>query len=278
MKASPGSSSHIRAGFGGLRVTLVKTAEVRWRSPRPCQYAGSPLVNLDRIMARLSRSTTPRSALPALVVLLVSALGLALRIEHALTFDGPTRGSDYDVYLQGVRWMGAHWRPFDFDPSLPSGARYQPPLWFAAAAAVWRVTGSERAIATLSVAGWCLRQGLLARLLRTVGPEGAWAAVAALSLHAVLPLSVLIDGKVNPEGPHAALFTLALFGDDVVTQTDALIADVHRRTRDQLADLFLALTAERARKTVHRLPHEESACPRSSPRTDTLKFSTNIPT
>jgi hypothetical protein len=168
-------------------------------------------VNIDRMKARLSRWRTPGPALPAVVVLLVSALGLALRVEHALTFDGPARGSDYDVYLQGVRWMGAHWRPFDFDPSLPSGARYQPPLWFAAAAAVWKVTGSERAIAALSVAGWCLRQGLLARLLRPIGPEGAWAAVAALSLHAVLPLSVLIDGKVNPEGPHAALFMLALF-------------------------------------------------------------------
>lgn len=180
-------------------------------TPRPCQYAASPLVNIDRMKARLSRWRTPRPALPAVVVVLVSALGLALRVEHALTFDGPARGSDYDVYLQGVRWMGAHWRPFDFDPSLPSGARYQPPLWFAAAAAVWKLTGSERAIAALSVAGWCLRQGLLARLLRSIGPEGAWAAVAALSLHAVLPLSVLIDGKVNPEGPHAALFTLALF-------------------------------------------------------------------
>jgi lysylphosphatidylglycerol synthetase-like protein (DUF2156 family) len=32
-----------------------------------------------------------------------------------------------------------------------------------------------------------------------------------LSLHAVLPLSVLIDGKVNPEGPHATLYMLAAY-------------------------------------------------------------------
>ena len=38
----------------------------------------------------------------------------------------------------------------------------------------------------------------------------------------------------------------SLVADDVVAQVDALIADEHRRSRDQLLDLVLALAAERA--------------------------------
>jgi hypothetical protein len=37
-----------------------------------------------------------------------------------------------------------------------------------------------------------------------------------------------------------------LVADDVVAQVDALVADEHRRTGDQLLDLVLALAAERA--------------------------------
>ena len=39
---------------------------------------------------------------------------------------------------------------------------------------------------------------------------------------------------------------LVLFADDLHAQLDAFIADEHRRTRNQLADLVLALAAERA--------------------------------
>jgi hypothetical protein len=41
-----------------------------------------------------------------------------------------------------------------------------------------------------------------------------------------------------------------LLADDVVAQLDALIADEHRRARDQLLDLVLALAAERAVKKL----------------------------
>jgi hypothetical protein len=43
-----------------------------------------------------------------------------------------------------------------------------------------------------------------------------------------------------------ALIALTLFADDVVAQLDALVADEHRGTGDQLAHLMLALPAERA--------------------------------
>jgi len=146
----------------------------------------------------------------AVLALAVTALGLFLRIEHALTFDGPGRGSDYAVYVQGVRWMLEHWRGFHFHESLNSQVNYQPPLWYAAAALVLKFTESERAIAGLSVIGWLVRQWVLFWALRKAAPGKHGAHLAALSLHAVLPLAVLIDGKVNPEGFHATLFMLAL--------------------------------------------------------------------
>src|SRR5262245_27983664 len=80
---------------------------------------------------------------PAVLMLVVSVVGFALRLEHAITFDGPDRGSDYAVYVQGVRWMWEHWRPFDFDRSVPYQVRYQPPFWYAFSAIVLRLTQSE---------------------------------------------------------------------------------------------------------------------------------------
>ncbi len=46
---------------------------------------------------------------------------------------------------------------------------------------------------------------------------------------------------------------LGLLADDVHAELDALVADEHGRTRDQLADLMLALAAERAIKRVLRV-------------------------
>lgn len=149
----------------------------------------------------------PRTA--SWLALGVTLFGLFLRVEHALTFDGPARGSDYAVYVDGIRWMQEHRRSFDFDPTASLNVRYQPPLWYASGAAILAVTQSERAIASLSVIGWLVRQLLLARMLP--GPGHAWSRLVALSLHAVLPLGVLMDGKVNPEGLHATLFMVAAY-------------------------------------------------------------------
>src|SRR5262249_44419692 len=41
-----------------------------------------------------------------------------------------------------------------------------------------------------------------------------------------------------------------LFLDDLVTQIDALVADIHARTRDELLDLLLAFATERALEQV----------------------------
>jgi len=99
-------------------------------------------------------------------MVLVSLLGLILRIEHALTFDGPKRGADYNVYVEGVRWTLEHRRAFNFSPTVNYQVRYQPPGWFVAAGVVLALTKSERAIASLAVFGWVLRQFLLMKLLK----------------------------------------------------------------------------------------------------------------
>jgi 4-amino-4-deoxy-L-arabinose transferase-like glycosyltransferase len=48
-------------------------------------------------------------------------------------------------------------------------------------------------------------------MLKQAIPKHRWAILLALSINAVLPISVLTDGKVNPEGLHSTLFTVALY-------------------------------------------------------------------
>src|SRR4051794_38053394 len=67
-------------------------------------------------------------------VLLVSAVGLALRIDYAATFNGPKRGADYSRHFEGVYWMMHHWRPFFFTPEVSWTTTYQGPLWYMASA------------------------------------------------------------------------------------------------------------------------------------------------
>jgi 4-amino-4-deoxy-L-arabinose transferase-like glycosyltransferase len=145
-----------------------------------------------------------------LAALAITALGLALRLEHAATFDGPGHGSDYGAHMAGVRWMLEHWRPFWFTSEVPWSIGYQPPLWYALGALLLRLTQHERAIAGVAVAGWLVRQVLLARFLRRAAIP-RWSGLAAVAVHAVLPVGVLTDGKVNPEGLHTTLFTAAVY-------------------------------------------------------------------
>ncbi|MEY4581756.1 MAG: hypothetical protein RL701_6459 [Pseudomonadota bacterium] len=169
-----------------------------------------PLSTASRVA---TTSAVRRAAwLAAACAVAVSLLGLALRVEHALTFDGPKRGADYAVNVKGVYWMSTHWRPFDFTPEVSTQVGYQPPLWFALGAIILKITGQERPIAWLAVIGWCVRQWLLWLLLRRAIPKHPWSRLAALAVHAVLPISVLTDGKLNPEGLHTTLFMVAVYG------------------------------------------------------------------
>jgi len=149
--------------------------------------------------------------LPGILAIAISLLGLSLRIEHALTFDGPKRGADYAANMSGVYWIREHKERFHFHRGINSQVQYYPPLWFAAGAVVMTLTGSERSIAGLAVVGWAIRQILLALMLRRMIPERRWSILAALAINAVLPVSVLTDGKVNPEGLHTSLFTVAVY-------------------------------------------------------------------
>jgi hypothetical protein len=149
--------------------------------------------------------------LPGILAVAISLLGLSLRIEHALTFDGPRRGADYAANMSGVRWMMKHHQTFDFRPGVNIQVNYYPPLWFAASGVLLSLTGSERSIAGLAVVGWVIRQLLLAMILRRMIPERRWSILAALAINAVLPVSVLTDGKVNPEGLHTTMFTVGVY-------------------------------------------------------------------
>jgi hypothetical protein len=157
------------------------------------------------------RSLARKLGLPGILAIAISLLGLSLRIEHALTFDGPRRGSDYGANMSGVRWMMKHRTTFDFRPDVNSQVQYQPPLWFAMGGVLLSLTGSERSIAGLAVVGWVIRQALLALILRRMIPERRWSILAALAINAVLPVSILTDGKVNPEGLHSTLFTVGVY-------------------------------------------------------------------
>jgi hypothetical protein len=145
------------------------------------------------------------------LLIFVSLLGLLLRIEHAVTFDDVHRASDYNVHLLGVRWMQRHWRAFFLSGSVNYQVRSYPPLWYFLSALVLKLKDDERLLATFSVAGWVMRQAVLWLMLRQAIPRQRLAQLAALTMHAVLPLSVLIDGKVNPEGLHSGIFALALY-------------------------------------------------------------------
>jgi 4-amino-4-deoxy-L-arabinose transferase-like glycosyltransferase len=145
------------------------------------------------------------------LALAVSLIGLGLRIEHAITFDGPGRGADYAVNVHGVYWTVEHLRPFNFSRAVPDQLKYQPPAWFALGGILLKLTSSERSIAALAVVGWLIRQILLARMLWLSIPQAPTSALIALSISAFLPVSVLTDGKVNPEGLHTTLFMMAVY-------------------------------------------------------------------
>ncbi len=67
-----------------------------------------------------------------------------------------------------------------------------------------------------------------------------------LTDHVLVENHLDLGGTGNPELGVLGLFSVDLLGDDVVAEADALIADVHRRSGDQLLDFLLRLSAEGA--------------------------------
>ena len=143
--------------------------------------------------------------------LAVSLLGLLLRVEHALTFDHVNRASDYAVHLPAVRWTPQHWTAFFHTTEISYQIRSYPPLWYFGSALILKLTDSERALAILSLIGFVLRHSALVLALRQAIPERPLSRLTAITIHALLPLGVLIDGKVNPESLHSGIFSLALY-------------------------------------------------------------------
>jgi hypothetical protein len=141
----------------------------------------------------------------------VFLLGSILRLEHALTFDHVKRASDFPAHILGVRWVEEHWAPFYNSPTAHWQVRAYPPLWYFLSALILQVTDNVRWLATMSLVGWVLRHAVLWRILNEAIPDRPWARLSGLTIHAVLPLGVLVDGKVNPEGLHSGIFAVAVY-------------------------------------------------------------------
>jgi hypothetical protein len=164
-------------------------------------------------MARLltkAREAWRRRTIWTWLLLGVTLLGFVLRVEHALTFDHVNRGSDYNVHLLGVRWMQSHWRPFFFSASVHEIRSY-PPIWYFLSAVILSIKDNERLLAVLALAGFALRQLSLWLVLRSAIPHRRLGQLAAMTIHSVLPLGVLIDGKVNPEGLLSGIFAVGVY-------------------------------------------------------------------
>src|SRR5215217_967609 len=88
-------------------------------------------------------------------------------------------------------------------------------------------------------------------------------------LRLVLSDDVLVEDAVDLTGLGEVvvleeLGSRELLVYDLVTELDALVADVDARARYELPDLALALPAERALQLIRRIPHATSSSPDSS--------------
>ena len=166
------------------------------------------------------------------LALAITACGLALRFVHARTFLSAGHASDYESAMQAVRWVDTHRRLFDAGDELHVG--YHAPLWYVAAAAVFHASHAVRPIAYLSVGAWLVRQWALAKIVRAALPRRPVAGLLSLALSAVLPIGVLVDGKIYNEGLHAALFAVALWFLFKIERQGAVDPRAVRR-RDALA-------------------------------------------
>lgn len=143
--------------------------------------------------------------------LLLSLLGLALRIQFAATFNGHVRGADYDRHFSGMYWTLHHWRAFNFAPEVNWTVSNYPPGWYMTAAVLYLIFHTERSAAIISVTGWAVRQFLFSRLLLQAMPHRRWIVFLALTITAFLPISVETDGTTNPEAMHSSLFMIAAY-------------------------------------------------------------------
>lgn len=146
-----------------------------------------------------------------------TALGLAMRVANARTIHGYGRVSDFVTTVSALDRMIRDHQLLD-----PGGAEqnaYHGPLWYVLAAPVLYLSDSlalagwERfalPAIVMSVGAWLVRQWILSAAMSEALSNAPWARVIALSLHAVLPVSVYQDSVLYNEAFHATLFAAAL--------------------------------------------------------------------
>src|ERR1700742_3635383 len=91
-----------------------------WHPPAICskEAAASTAALCPVVVDSANAKLTRDQAIASWSMVIVSLIGFALRAEHTWTFDGPLRGADYAVNVDGIRWMIQHHRPFDFTPQV----------------------------------------------------------------------------------------------------------------------------------------------------------------
>jgi 4-amino-4-deoxy-L-arabinose transferase-like glycosyltransferase len=149
--------------------------------------------------------------------LLLVALGVALRVWMALTYDARL-GYDFESHWKSVGWFRDH--PWQVPELLYSRTSYHPPLFYFLAGALARAGAGAQAVAAIACVAGCARIVLLAIGLARHLPERPVARRAALAIAAIVPVSLHLDSMVNGEAllglcAAAAMLCLApAFADD----------------------------------------------------------------
>jgi hypothetical protein len=158
-------------------------------------------MNLRATILKLGRFL--RSRLPELSLFLLGAL---LRVTMRTSYD-VTWAFDASDHWDVVRWMAEHGRIPAVDALRES---FHPPLYYAAAAWLFRLGVSRANIVWVSIVCGVLRLGVLWAGLELYLPKSRVARAAALALAAVLPAAVHVDGMAYAEPMSGLWLTAAL--------------------------------------------------------------------
>ncbi len=158
-------------------------------------------MRLRRTITKLAHFLLQRKL--ELVLLL---LGLVLRMTMVWRYNA-TWSYDSDEHWAVVRWIAEHGRL----PSVETMLEAQhPPLFYVAAAALFKHGVSRDHLVWLSIACGMIRLGLVWAGLELYLPRNRLARAFALALAAVLPISVHVDGMVYSEAMSGMWLTAAM--------------------------------------------------------------------
>jgi hypothetical protein len=131
------------------------------------------------------------------VELLLMSFGVFLRLAQYRTH-APQAGYDFVEHEATINWWAHH---FAMPPLLLSRGSYHPQLYYILAGAIRRFGGGWKAVQGISVWCGCLRLGLVGFAAIRYMPTQRTARIVTLSLAAVMPAAVQLEGMVTQESP-----------------------------------------------------------------------------